>query len=148
MGMAPHVNGGDLAKLSFDAAVEIDKLLHGEAIDPTVIRGFVESLRAGMGGGLEADISSLHADLPAIDLYGRAWNHMSDRPDDLDGLRNRLSQMLQHTHLDEEQAGADPWTALKQFCLALHEELMSERIHSRLEDEPSLPGDFAAVLGR
>ncbi len=136
----------DLAELSLNAALQLDKFLRDEDADSGVIENLGSGLRCSSGVVVDAGVHKLHADPYLIDLYSRAlWSVSGIRPSNVDELGGELGELIEKASSPLKNCKKEDIERLKDFCLSLHRALLSEVTVFSDDEEPILPDDIALI---
>ena len=128
----------DLTKLSLDAAIEFEKSLRGQEADQTTIDALAAQLRAGFPNDEVDGSAKLFCNLPAVDLYARAWERVqTESATDIKDVIAQLLRLVEEAVPSELDQHREALERMKSFCLYLHEELISVKVSRRLQQEPS-----------
>ena len=122
-----HPSYEELSQLSLDAAIELDRRQRGVPVDEGIIESLIENLglRTNCIGTGEALRSMV--DPRTVDVYSRAVNHLTQSNiGTLDDLANKIRVYLDAFSQDLNTANPESITAMRDFCLAIHRELLTE----------------------
>lgn len=123
----------ELSVLSLDAAIELDQLQRGEPSDTEVIRSLVYKLGLNPLVG-SVDALSRLVDPKTVDIYNRTISRLADNPlNTLDQLAERVRSYSEVFARDIGSADRADVEAMRDFCLALHRELLSDNYNKTAE---------------
>ncbi|MGH7008506.1 MAG: hypothetical protein ACRED7_08890 [Stellaceae bacterium] len=124
---APAPTLEKLAVLSLDAAIELDQLRSGRKFRKEAIDALIEriGLRAD-GAGSEHILQSL-IDPATVNIYSRAVTQLTNVPaSTINELAREVSKYVEKFNRDINSIGSDEIVTMRDFCLALHHELLAE----------------------
>ncbi len=136
---APSPTFEELSVQSLDAAIDLDRLQRGEAVDPGAIQSLAMNLGFRPNSAWSDDILKSHTDPRTVDLYSRAVTHLTNaRVSTVAELAAKIQQVA--NAFTKEIAAADPadLRKMRDFCLALHRELLAEAYgrHAESSERP------------
>ena len=123
----------ELAVQSLDAAIEIDRLQRGETINRAVIDSLADNL------GLRRDINTGDAlsrlvDPRTVDIYNRTVFHLTKiHANTVDELAAQIRKYADSFKRGVTAIAGDDLSSLREFCIALHRELLSETYDRRID---------------
>ena len=116
-----------------DAAIEIDGFARGNQIDPSVFSSLAERL------GFDRDITNADAlsrlvDSRGIDIYNRTLQELSAKQaNTIDELAHEIQRYVHAFRREPNALSVEELTAIKDFCLALHREILAESYEYSVE---------------
>ena len=123
----PSPSFEELSVLSLDAAIDLDRLQRGEAVDPGAIQNLATNLGFRANSAWSDDILKSHTDPRTVDLYSRAVMHLTNaRISTVTELATKIRQVADAFTRDIGIADPADLRKMRDFCLALHSELLAE----------------------
>lgn len=144
MNKATTSDASDLSLLSLSAAMELDQLLRDEPADEIVISRFADCLKNKSKSEIEEGSVKLYMNPIEVEIFNRALIRISQEPiHNIEELNLRLSRMVGKigTFTTSEKSEVEE---IKEFCLSLHDAIISQNSSVYEGEEPILGDELAA----
>lgn len=128
----------DLKTLSLDAAIELERLILGQGGDKAVIRKLTEIFLHNSDSDTTRLSHGLYNNPLKIEICRRA---IGTSPGvavrTIDELKQRIGKIVSDVDVERDDGSKNSLANLRDFCLALHRELLAER--SSIRSEEAIP---------
>ena len=122
-----HPSYEELSQLTLDAAIELDRRQRGEKVDQEVIETLIENLGLRNETMESGEALRCMVDPRTVDVYNRALCHLTRTEiSTIDELANKISSYIDAFKEDINSAEPKSIAAMRDFCLAIHRELLAE----------------------
>lgn len=124
---APAPSLEELSVLSLDAAIELDQLRSGRGIRKEVIDSLIARIGLHADGAGTVDALQRLIDPATVDIYNRAVSHLTNvTANTIDELATEIRKYVEKFNRDITLVGPEDLLTMRNFCLALHRELLAE----------------------
>ena len=129
----------ELSVQSLDAAIDLDRLQRGENIDAQTINSLANSLGFREEHSWTADAFKRYTNPKTMDIYSRTVANLTKiQPSTIGELVAKIREIAEVFAKDVKAVDADDLQRMRDFCLALHRELLAETYdrHSEVSERP------------
>ena len=124
----------ELSVQSLDAAIELDRLQHGQAVDVAAVNSLAKNLGFQDVNAWPAEAFRRFMD---TDIYYRAMTRLNEvPPSTVTELAAKLREIADTFTRDVKVVTGDDLKKMRDFCLALHRELLAETYDRHVENMP------------
>lgn len=124
---ARHPSYEELSQLTLDAAIELDRRQRGETVDQQVIDSLIEYLGLRSETMETGEALRCMVDPRTVDVYNRALHHLTRaKISTIDELADKIGSYLEAFSENLDTAKPESISAMRDFCLAIHRELLAE----------------------
>ncbi len=124
----------ELSVQSLDAAIDLDRLRRGEDVDGGAINNLAMNLGFRGNPPWSADGFKRYTDPKTLDIYSRAVTHLTKvRLSTIGELAAKIREIADAFTKDIKAVNPDDLQKMRDFCLALHRELLAETYDRHIE---------------
>jgi len=132
-----HTSFEELSVQSLDAAIELGRLQHGHDVEVGAIHSLAKNLGFDETTTWSADTIKRFVDPKTVDIYSRAVTHLGDAPPStITELAAKIREIASAFSRDVKVITGDDLKRMRDFCLALHRELLVESNERQAENSP------------
>jgi hypothetical protein len=127
---ASRATNEELTELALDSAIALDKRLQDQPADSHVVTVFLDALAGIVNVPDEQAAGRLIPDPRKVGVVTRAYRSLQrENHDTVNELIERIKRMAQ-TYRDNPAGGMAELQSLRDFCIALHKELLAYALRS------------------
>ncbi|WP_336814544.1 hypothetical protein [Bosea sp. MMO-172] len=123
--IAGRMSSSELGELALDAAIQVEDVIHGRAMRLTSVKELMEALLSSLQN---PTTSQAPLDLALLPIYESAFDVMGSKPDKVDDFRRGVYDILEKFVEADPSKGSEFLTRLRDFCVAIHDQSLSQRI--------------------
>jgi hypothetical protein len=129
-GLAVRASNEELTELALDSAIALDKRLLSQPANSEVVGAFLDALEGIVNVPAEQATGRLIPDPRKVGVVTRAYRSVQrENHGTVSELIERINRMAK-TYRDNSQVGIAEVQLLRDFCIALHKELLAYALRS------------------
>jgi hypothetical protein len=122
-----HASNEELTELALDSAIALDKQLHEQPVAGQAVTAFLDALDGIVNVPEEPAAGRLIPDPRKLGVVTRAYRTVRQESY---GTVNELIERMAKTYRDNPELGVAEVQLLRDFCIALHKELLAYALRS------------------
>ena len=132
------MSAAQIGDLALDAAIEIDRFIAKEIVDLGSARFLLESLAHSLHTGALDGSGSSKIELSFLPIYEQAVALQGEVPETVDAFSTRVLNVFEGFRAAEHHRDETLLPGLRDFCLAVHEQVLSERLDVIAATQPTM----------